>query len=254
MGAPLDLFENPMAILEPDFDVYQCCVLGVRIGDSGDVLSDWDAEVNEFRWFHVQGGVGFGIKDNVVGKIKLPTSFFDRLEISTPEKLIDRLGKNDEIREITYRDRLHHRGYLWQRGLIFWWELLPSIKASNLILFDPVHGYEQDGRNVTYSLLLGPDCLDRKPSIQIPPVEVRESLRVGDLAKLVFDIKIDAKSFVERMWVRVTKVNSESYLGALVNDPFCTHELKCGMEVQFHSDHVVQVQDDGGTDPSTSSG
>lgn len=254
MEAARDLFENPKLVLEPDFDPRSFSVLGARIGDESQVLAGWEAEWNNARWCHVQGGVGFGLNDNLITKIKLPVSFIERLEIASPEELIQRLGKSDDIRELTYRDRLRHCGYLWSRGFIFWWELLPELKPSSLILFDPAHGYEHIGREVTYGLLPARDCLERQPSFELLPSEERESVRAGDAAKLAFDIKIGDKNFIERMWVRVTDVMPELYNGRLMNDPFCTHELKCGMAVQFHSDHIIAIQRDPPTREGGGSG
>ncbi len=75
----------------------------------------------------------------------------------------------------------------------------------------------------------------------IPPQEDRESLRAGDLVKLIFRIEVDDEAHVERMWVQVTEVKPEYYVGVLDNDPCCTDEICHGMRVEFHSDHVIQI-------------
>jgi hypothetical protein len=69
----------------------------------------------------------------------------------------------------------------------------------------------------------------------LPPATERENLRSGDLVKLIFRIVLDAdpEVHVERMWVRVTEV--------LDNDPYCTREIRSGMRVEFHADHVIQI-------------
>ena len=242
-----DIFENPKIVLREDFDPRSISVLGVRMGDETDVLSGWEVDWNDTNWWHVNGGVGFGVKDNVICKIKLPVSFVERLEIESPDHLFRLLGKNDDMRETKYRDRLHHCGYIWNRGLIFWWELLPALKPSHLTIFDPQYGVEQFGKKVTYRLLLARDCVERKPAFELLPSGERENLEVGDGAKLAFDIVIDEKHFIERMWVRVTEVLPELYRGKLMNDPYCTFKLKSGTEVQFHSDHVIAIQRESGS-------
>lgn len=75
----------------------------------------------------------------------------------------------------------------------------------------------------------------------LPPKEQRESLRIGDLVKLIFRIEFDDDAHVERMWVQVTDVRSDGYVGVLDNDPYCTDEIRSGMRVEFHSDHVIQI-------------
>jgi hypothetical protein len=79
-------------------------------------------------------------------------------------------------------------------------------------------------------------------TFQIPAQAERESLRTGDLAKLIFRIELDDEVHVERMWVQVTGVRPESYAGVLRNDPYCTDELRFGMPVEFHADHVIQIR------------
>ena len=40
---------------------------------------------------------------------------------------------------------------------------------------------------------------------------------------------------------RFTEVRPESYVGVLDNDPYCTDEIRSGMRVEFHADHVIQI-------------
>jgi hypothetical protein len=37
---------------------------------------------------------------------------------------------------------------------------------------------------------------------------------------------------------------SEYYVGTLDNDPYCTDEIRSGMRVEFHSDHVIQIYEE----------
>lgn len=62
-----------------------------------------------------------------------------------------------------------------------------------------------------------------------------------DLVKLIFRIEFEDETRVERMWVIVTEVRPEFYAGVLDNDPFCTDEIRSGMRVEFHADHVIQI-------------
>jgi uncharacterized protein YegJ (DUF2314 family) len=78
-------------------------------------------------------------------------------------------------------------------------------------------------------------------TFQIPSQERRESLRPGDLAKLIFRIEFGDEAHVERMWVQVTEVRPEFYVGVLDNDPRCTDEIRSGMRVEFHADHVIDI-------------
>jgi len=240
MSASVDLFEDPSFILRSDFDPYRCSVLGIKIGMSADELTNWEGELNEANWFHVDGGVAFQVKDNEVCKIKLPRTIFERLEVRTTEDLITHLGKSDDVHEMRYRERLRHCGYLWNKGIYVFWEFEPKLEPQHIIIFDPGLGFEQSGE-MTYTLLLAKDCLNRQPSFRIPPREESEGLKSGDKAKVIFYIKIDAKKFVERMWIEVSEVKPEFYQGLLASDAYCTHDLKRGTPVQFHADHIIEI-------------
>jgi hypothetical protein len=97
---------------------------------------------------------------------------------------------------------------------------------------------------VAYTLDNGAELHREYPeTFQIPPQSVRENLRVGDLVKLIFRIEFDGEAHVERMWVQITEVRAEYYVGALDNDPYCTEEIRSGMRVEFHADHVIQIYD-----------
>lgn len=79
-------------------------------------------------------------------------------------------------------------------------------------------------------------------TFEVPSQKDRDSLRPGDLVKLIFRIEFDEEAHVERMWVRVSEVNLKSYVGVLDNDPYCTDEIRIGMRVEFHADHVIQIE------------
>lgn len=96
---------------------------------------------------------------------------------------------------------------------------------------------------VTYTLDNGAEIHREFPgTFQILPQTDRESLRPGDLVKLIFRIEIDDEAHVERMWVLVRDVTPELYVGVLDNDPYCTEEIRSGMRVEFCADHVIQIE------------
>lgn len=78
-------------------------------------------------------------------------------------------------------------------------------------------------------------------TFEIPPQRERESLRVGDLVKLIFRIESADEAHVELMWVLVSEVRPATYVGVLENDPYCTQEIRSGMRVEFHADYVIQL-------------
>ena len=78
-------------------------------------------------------------------------------------------------------------------------------------------------------------------TFEIPPLHARENLEEGDLVKLIFCIEVERIIYRERMWVVVKRVLPEYFIGRLDNDPGCTNEIKSGMEIHFHSDHVIQI-------------
>jgi uncharacterized protein YegJ (DUF2314 family) len=95
---------------------------------------------------------------------------------------------------------------------------------------------------VSYTLDSGVERHANAPdTFQIPAQSERESLKAGDLAKLIFRIEIGDEVHVERMWVQVSEVWPEFFVGLLDNDPFCTEEIRSGMRVEFHADHVIQI-------------
>ncbi len=73
-------------------------------------------------------------------------------------------------------------------------------------------------------------------SFWIPELKNRESLRVGDLVKLIFRMEETKGSddvSVERMWVEITEIYSPFYKGKLDNDPSGSDCVKCGQTVVF---------------------
>jgi hypothetical protein len=88
-------------------------------------------------------------------------------------------------------------------------------------------------------------------SFWVPPLSERESLKVGQAAKLIFEIESENKQGeverdCERMWVVVSEVASPYYIGRLINKPAIVDEteefyLKLDVEVPFLPEHVIDI-------------
>jgi hypothetical protein len=83
----------------------------------------------------------------------------------------------------------------------------------------------------------------------IPDRRMRESLRPGDAAKLLFDIETRTQGRVvdrgvDRMWVIVRRHEDGGYLGVLDNDPGQAEglSLHAGMEIHFGPEHIADIE------------
>lgn len=86
----------------------------------------------------------------------------------------------------------------------------------------------------------------------IPALEQRQSLGVGDYAKLRFYIRVEdddggIEDCGERMWVKVVGRLDGWYRGELANQPDATAEIQPGFEVWFQPRHVIDI-DRAGSD------
>ena len=79
-------------------------------------------------------------------------------------------------------------------------------------------------------------------TFEIPSAADRDSLSAGDWVKLVFEVSDGNRTEVERMWVKVTGRQDDSFQGLLDNDPYCTDELKSGEAITFGARHVIQIK------------
>jgi hypothetical protein len=86
----------------------------------------------------------------------------------------------------------------------------------------------------------------------MPPSKERNNLRVGQAAKLIFDIEGEEDGSVEvqgeRMWVIVSEVNGGWYMGILDARPQLIetgdHVYLCfGAEIPFRAEHVIDPAD-----------
>ena len=238
----VDLLASPRVLFEADFDVKGCSVLGVKLGDREEALSGWEKRENEDGWNYAHDGVSLKFREGVLYQIKMPSAFLESLGINNNDDLVQHLGNWDEMRRNPYPGRLITCGYVWNRGIVFWWQLLPKAEPIHLALFDPALGIPHDSKNVSYAIDSGVERHEEAPdTFEIPAQERRKSLKMGDLVKLMFRIQIDETCVVERMWVQVTEVGPEHYIGVLDNDPYSTDEIKSGARVQFQANDVIQI-------------
>jgi hypothetical protein len=84
-------------------------------------------------------------------------------------------------------------------------------------------------------------------TFHIPDLAVRKLLRVGDYAKLIFEIAVEGGEHpaVERMWVVVRECTPNGYVGMLANQPHCVaenNEFWHGTELPFECRHIISVQ------------
>jgi hypothetical protein len=84
----------------------------------------------------------------------------------------------------------------------------------------------------------------------IPEAAIREGLRVGDRAKVIFliaaaNVRGEPEVHGERMWVELDHVQGEGskavYSGVLNNDPVLSGLTRHGMRVWFQPPHVIDV-------------
>jgi hypothetical protein len=83
-------------------------------------------------------------------------------------------------------------------------------------------------------------------TFEIPDLALREILRPGDLAKLMFRIAIEGaeEEEVERMWVIIRERTSSGYVGMLYNKPSSIPQndrLWFGTELPFEYRHIIDV-------------
>ncbi len=96
----------------------------------------------------------------------------------------------------------------------------------------------------TYELDDGEQMHANAPdTFYIPTLKERENLKVGDCVKLVFRMDQPFKDHlsVERMWVEITEVKDNYYIGYLDNDPDGEVLVECGDTVVFQPKHVIAI-------------
>jgi hypothetical protein len=93
----------------------------------------------------------------------------------------------------------------------------------------------------------------------VPPEEDRQSIRPGDLVKLLFSIATAAadggtKLHRERMWVNVDGQQGSLYTGRLANHPFEPGRMARGLRVWFGAEHILDIIDADGKTASENHG
>lgn len=88
-------------------------------------------------------------------------------------------------------------------------------------------------------------------SFWIPPLCERQSLKLGDAAKLIFEIESENERGgfergCERMWVVVSEIAAPFFIGRLTNKPAALDEsddfyLRHDVEVPFLPEHVIDI-------------
>src|SRR5262245_42489366 len=87
----------------------------------------------------------------------------------------------------------------------------------------------------------------------LPPLAERAALKKGQAAKLIFDqegVEEDGSVVImgERMWVIISEVHNDYYIGILDNspalfEPAANVYLCFGAEVPFRPEHVIDIAD-----------
>jgi hypothetical protein len=78
-------------------------------------------------------------------------------------------------------------------------------------------------------------------TFSIPRSDLRRSLTVGSFAKLLFGVGYDDSTSAERMWVEVTEVGANGYVGRLDNDPTLIADLAPDQLVPFGPEHIAAI-------------
>ncbi|MFF2877649.1 DUF2185 domain-containing protein [Gottfriedia sp. NPDC057991] len=70
-----------------------------------------------------------------------------------------------------------------------------------------------------------------------------DNLAVGDLVKLIFVMEEQEVGLsAERMWVEITQINGQKFIGKLDNDPYRLQALKAGDEITFGMENICDTE------------
>lgn len=72
----------------------------------------------------------------------------------------------------------------------------------------------------------------------IPTKEEISQIKKGNLVKLAF---VDNDDNLERMWVKVLKIDNSFYSGLLDNEPHYIENLELGKEIYFHKNNIYDI-------------
>jgi len=73
----------------------------------------------------------------------------------------------------------------------------------------------------------------------IPSDEDKDLLEIGDACKLIFEPD-NEEQLTERMWVNITEINGDEFVGELDNDPVSL-KMKLGELVKFNRDNIIDI-------------
>jgi hypothetical protein len=108
--------------------------------------------------------------------------------------------------------------------------------------YDGTSGWVQVAPDVSFALEDGEQYHREAPNtFVIPPKVARAALRPGQIVKLMFNIKADGESQVERMWVVVKGKEGDIYVGVLDNQPLATKKIRPGMRIRFQPRHIINI-------------
>lgn len=75
-------------------------------------------------------------------------------------------------------------------------------------------------------------------TFEVPSPEEKAAVRSGDLVKLIF---VPRRGTVERMWTLVERIEGDTLVGRLDNEPLGIRGLEVGAVVSFERRHVCQI-------------
>lgn len=90
---------------------------------------------------------------------------------------------------------------------------------------------------------------DRGDALELPSEVDRTSLRPGDRAHLIFEVRTVERNAVESMWVRVSERRGDWYSGVLVETPEIDpirQQIQVGGRVVFGPENVSLISRVGG--------
>lgn len=86
-------------------------------------------------------------------------------------------------------------------------------------------------------------------TFEIPSADEVDALQVGDLVKLMFEvqgtIRGEYQNRAERMWVIITRIDGDDFVGELDNDPFSFRRLMAGDTIRFSKRHIIDYSKRG---------
>lgn len=75
----------------------------------------------------------------------------------------------------------------------------------------------------------------------VPSAQERAAVQPGEYVRLTFRLEVESRSIAERMWVRITRRDGDSYIGRLANNPGSITFLRFGDLVRFKAKNVIKI-------------